>query len=119
MGWRDVMPPRENRENRENDPLCKRHFPGFPDFPKANQRESPGNRRRHQVVAMLADRQAARYAVVTDDNDAAFPGCVVLAVGIRTDAGEVHACEIIVPREAYDGCKLLELIERHITQESR
>jgi len=69
--------------------------------------------RRQRVLAMLADRQAVRYAVLTDaDTD---PEAVILALAIRgamPDGGTV-TCELRIPREKYDPFLLMHLIERH------
>jgi hypothetical protein len=68
--------------------------------------------RRKRVVALLDERPAARYAAVTDDADPAYPGCVVLGVGIRRDDGTIYTADIITPAEQFDGFKLLELVGR-------
>lgn len=69
--------------------------------------------RRSQVEAMLAARPGIRYALVTDEADEAYPGCVVLGIGIRGENGAISTADLIVPRESYDGYRLLELVERH------
>lgn len=69
--------------------------------------------RRQRVLAMLAERPAARYAIVTDEADPAYPGCMVLGIGIRQDDGTIATADLITPAERYDGCRLLELVEQH------
>ena len=69
--------------------------------------------RRQRVLAMLADRQRVRYAVLTDTG--ADPDAVILALAIRgamPDGGTV-TCELRIPREKYDPFLLLDLIQRH------
>lgn len=63
--------------------------------------------RRQRVLAMLADRQSVRYAVLTDAE--AESDAVILALAIRG----VGTCELRVPREKYDPFLLLDLIARH------
>ena len=67
--------------------------------------------RRRKVLAMLAANPALRIAVVCDgDGDGDGDGDPVpVAIAIR-DKG---ACELLVPRDRYDGVLLLDLIERH------
>jgi len=69
--------------------------------------------RRQRVLAMLADRQAVRYAVLTDTE--AEPEAVILALAIRgaKHDGAIVTCELRIPREKYDPWLLLSLIERH------
>jgi len=69
--------------------------------------------RNERVTEMLETRPGISYAVAVDEQDSDYPGCVVLAVGIRGDAGSAITCDLIVPRERYDGFALLDLIERH------
>src|SRR5258708_34353892 len=69
--------------------------------------------RRQIATAMLEARPGVRYALVVDEEDPSYPDCVVLGVGIRSDDGTVRTCDLIVPRERYDGFALLDLIERH------
>jgi hypothetical protein len=63
--------------------------------------------RRQRVLAMLAERPGARYAVLTDTE--ADPEAVILALAIR----DVATCELRIPRAKYDPFLLLDLIERH------
>jgi hypothetical protein len=62
---------------------------------------------------MLADRQAVRYAVLTDTE--ADPTAVLLALAIRGGMpdGATVTCELRIPRAKYDPFLLLELLERH------
>jgi len=69
--------------------------------------------RRQRVLALFAESPGRRYAVVNDDGDPAYPGCVVLGVGILQDDGGITTCDIVTPAERYDGCALLDLIDRH------
>jgi hypothetical protein len=69
--------------------------------------------RRKRVVSLLDERPAARYAAVTDDADPADPGCVVLGVGIRRADGTIYTADLITPVDRYDGCRVLELVDRH------
>lgn len=63
--------------------------------------------RRQRVLAMLRDSPTVRYAVVTDtDSD---PDAVIVTLAIRGRA----TCELLIPRDRYDGALLLDLIERH------
>jgi hypothetical protein len=61
--------------------------------------------RRQKVLAMLAANPSARYAVVTDTG--ADP--VILALAIRGQA----TCELLIPRDKYDGFLLLDLLNRY------
>lgn len=61
--------------------------------------------RRQRVLAMLDDNPALRLAVVCDGQGDPVP----VAVGIRGKA----TCELLVPRDRYDGVLLLDLIEGH------
>lgn len=63
--------------------------------------------RRQRVLAMLAERPGARYAVLTHDPGA--PDHVILTLAIRG----VATCEMSIPRDRYDPFLLLDLIERH------
>lgn len=63
--------------------------------------------RRQRVLAMLADRQSVRYAVLTDTR--ADPEAVLLTLAIRG----VGTCELRIPREKHDPFRLLDLIDRH------
>ena len=63
--------------------------------------------RRQRVLVMLRENPTVRYAVVTDmeiDSDA-----VIVALAIRGRA----TCELLIPRDRYDGALLLDLIDRH------
>lgn len=83
-------------------------------FPDDGRLGSPAlESRRRRVTALLKVHPGARYAVVVDEEDPAYPGCVVLAVGLRGDAGVIHTCDLIVPRERYDGFAIIDLIDRH------
>lgn len=61
--------------------------------------------RRRKVLAMLAAKLSARYALVTDTE--ADP--VILALAIRGQA----TCEFCIQRDKYNGPMLLDLLERH------
>jgi ABC-type amino acid transport substrate-binding protein len=63
--------------------------------------------RRQRVLAMLADNLEAKYAVAT--YTAIDPEFVLLTLAIRDRA----VCELLIPRDRYDGTLLLDLIERH------
>ena len=63
--------------------------------------------RRQRVLRMLRENPTITYAMVTDTS--ADPETVILVLAIR-DKG---ACEILIPRDRYDGMLLLDLIERH------
>lgn len=63
--------------------------------------------RRQRVLAMLRESPTVRYAVVTDTES--DPDAVILALGIRGRA----TCELLIPRDRYDGALLLDLIDRH------
>ncbi len=63
--------------------------------------------RRQRVLAMLAERPEARYALLTDTT--ADPEAVIVALAIRGRA----TCELHIPRDRYDPFLLLHLIERH------
>jgi len=56
---------------------------------------------------MLRESPAMRYAVVTDTES--DPDAVIVALAIRSRA----TCELLIPRNRYDGTLLLDLIERH------
>lgn len=96
-----VAPPRE----------CKTQQPGGEgDDPLPDPRAEA---RRQRVLAMLADRQGVRYAVLTDTD--ADPEDVILALAIRGAMadGATVTCELRIPRAKYDGFLLLDLIARH------
>lgn len=63
--------------------------------------------RRQRVLAMLAAQPEARYAVLTDSES--DPVAVIVVLAIRGRA----TCELLMPRDKYDGLLLLDLIERH------
>ena len=63
--------------------------------------------RRQRVLVMLRESPAVRYAVVTDTES--DPGAVIVALAIRERA----TCELLIPRDRYDGVLLLDLIDRH------
>jgi hypothetical protein len=63
--------------------------------------------RRQRVLAMLAANPALRIAVVCDGGGDPVP----IAIAIR-DRG---TCELMIPRDRYDGALLLDLIEHHAT----
>ncbi len=64
--------------------------------------------RRQRVIVMLRESPTARYAVVTyTESD---PYAVFVALAIRGRA----TCELLVPRDRYDGILLLDLIHRHV-----
>jgi hypothetical protein len=69
--------------------------------------------RRQRVAAMLEARPEARYALVVDESDPTYPGCVVLGVGIRSQDGTIRTCDLIVPQERHDGFAIIDLIDRH------
>lgn len=68
--------------------------------------------RRMRALALLAASPGRRYAAVTDEEDAEYPGCVVVGVGMRQHDGTLHTADIIIPRDRYDGCDLLEVLVR-------
>ena len=61
--------------------------------------------RRQRVLAMLAENPGTRLALVTDTQ--AEPESVIVTVGVR-DKG---TADLRIPRERYDGLKVLALIE--------
>jgi hypothetical protein len=67
-------------------------------------------------IKMVADQiesdHGLRYAMETHDN--AEPDVVILTLAIRGKG----ACELRIPKSRYDGIALLELIEKHTTQET-
>lgn len=63
--------------------------------------------RRQKVLALLRDSPGITYAVVTDTQS--DPDAVIVALAIRGRA----TCELLVPREKWDGLLLLDLIKRH------
>lgn len=88
------------RQGRQEGPPAANDAPGF-------------EARRQRVLAMLADLQAVRYAVLVDVD--ADPEAVILALAIRgavTD-GAAATCELRVPRDKYDPFLLLQLMARH------
>jgi hypothetical protein len=73
----------------------------------AFQPDGAGEARRERVLALLRDSPSARYAVVTDtDSD---PDAVIVALAIRGRA----SCELLVPREKWDGVLFIDLLEKH------
>lgn len=64
------------------------------------------------VAAQLESDHGLRYAMETHDN--AEPEAVILTLAIRGKG----ACELRIPKSRYDGIALLELIEKHTTQET-
>jgi hypothetical protein len=63
--------------------------------------------RRQRVLVMLREHPTARYAVVTETKG--DPDAVIVALAIRGRA----TCELLIPRDRYDGALLMDLIERH------
>jgi hypothetical protein len=63
--------------------------------------------RRQRVLAMLQESPTITYAAVTDTDS--NPDVVIVALAIRGRA----SCELLIPRDRYDGVLLLDLIERH------
>ena len=63
--------------------------------------------RRQKVLRMLVEKPGPRYAVFTDTDADLESVIVVLAIRNRA------TCELRIPREKYDGVRLLDLIERH------
>jgi hypothetical protein len=64
-------------------------------------------RRRIEVLSMLAQEPSVTHAFVTDDD--AKVDYVIVTVGI----GGIGTCELRIPREKYDGLAVLKLIEEH------
>jgi hypothetical protein len=62
---------------------------------------------------MLADRQAIRYAVLTDAE--ADPEAVILALAIRGAMadGSTVTCELRIPRDRWDPFLLMQHLDRH------
>ena len=69
--------------------------------------------RRQRALAMLRAQPEARRVLLSDDADQAYPGHVVLTVGLRTETGMLCTADLLVRRERYDGLAVLELFERH------
>lgn len=69
--------------------------------------------RRLRVLYMLGARPELRYALIADECDPQYPGCVVFGMAIRKDDGTVYTADLIVPAERYDGMAVLHLLERH------
>ena len=63
--------------------------------------------RQERVLKMLRENPSITYAMVADTESDA--DAVALALAIRGKG----TCEILIPRERYDGLALLDLIERH------
>ena len=63
--------------------------------------------RRQRVLVTLRERPTVRYAVVTDTES--DPDTVIVALAIRGRA----TCELLIPRDRYDGALLLDIIDRH------
>ena len=63
--------------------------------------------RRQRVLVMLRERPTVRYAVMTGTES--DPDAVIVALAIRGRA----TCELLIPRDRYDGVLLLDLIDRH------
>lgn len=63
-------------------------------------------RRRCVLERLIAAPKTVTHVYETDD--AAHPEYVVLTLAIR----DVGTCELSIPRERYDGFKLIEIIER-------
>lgn len=63
--------------------------------------------RRQRVLAMLRENPTITYAAVTDTDSE--PHAVIVALAIRGRA----TCELLIPRDRYDGVLLLDLIEQH------
>jgi hypothetical protein len=118
-----VSPPQEHIERvlttcpAEND--GKASHPGDPPLPDITHASVTGSiesdasldpaaeARRQKVLAMLRENPGITYALVTDiESD---PHAVIVALAIRGRA----ACELLIPRDRYDGVLLLNLIERH------
>jgi hypothetical protein len=81
--------------------------------PSGRTPEVAAEARRQRVLAMLADRQAIRYAVLTDaESD---PEAVILALAIRGAMvdGSTVTVELRIPREKYDPLLLMQHLDRH------
>lgn len=63
------------------------------------------NERRDRVLAILEGSAGVTYAVVCDGQGDPVP----VAIAIRG----VGTCEVLVPRNRYDGLMLLDILERH------
>lgn len=71
----------------------------------AGKKRGTAEARRQRVMKMLADNPALRIAVVCDGEGDPVP----VAIAIRGRA----TCEVLIPRDRYDGVLLLDLIEKH------
>lgn len=72
------------------------------------QRADPAmEARRQRMLAMLRENPDITYALVTDTES--DPDAVIVALAIRGRA----TCELLIPRDRYDGVLLLDLIEKH------
>ena len=69
--------------------------------------DAASDARRQRLLVMLRESPTVRYAVVTDTKSDA--DAVIVALAIRGSA----TCELLIPRDRYDGALLLDLIERH------
>ncbi|MCC7081807.1 MAG: hypothetical protein IT530_14130 [Burkholderiales bacterium] len=83
-----------------------------PDVPEALP-DAMAEARRQRVLAMLAERPAVRYAVLTETE--ADPDAVILALAVRgaMPDGGIVSCELLIPRGKYDPRLLFDLIGRH------
>jgi len=61
--------------------------------------------RRQRTLEVLSDNPGITYAVLCDGKGNPVP----VAVAIRG----VGTCEVLVPRDRYDGLMLLDILERH------
>jgi hypothetical protein len=63
--------------------------------------------RRQRGLAMLRDNPTITYAAVTDATS--DPEAVIVALAIRGRA----SCELLVPREKWDGMLFIDLLDKH------
>jgi hypothetical protein len=75
------------------------------DCPYEALPDAAAERRRQRVLAMLTANPSLRIAVVCDGAGDPVP----VAIAIRDKA----TCEVLIPRDRYDGALLLDLIDRH------
>ena len=73
----------------------------------ANQITDPAEKKRRKVLSMLADNPDITDAFTSDDQT--DPEYVIITLAIRGQA----TCDLRIPKDRYDGPKMLELIEQH------
>ena len=67
----------------------------------------PAETKRREVLDMLAENPGITYAVISDNET--DPEYVIITFAIRGQA----TCDLRIPKDRYDGLKILDLIERH------